>query len=200
MFNEPLHLNLPEGEECFSYYPQFMESEVANSLFNSLKMEINWQHLPIVLFGKKVLQPRLTAWCALDNKSYAYAGLKMSVQDMPDYLYEWMQKIGNQCGETFNSVLLNYYRDGNDSMGWHRDNEPELGNHPTIASLSLGEARQFSIRKYKQHEVKAQLMLQHGSLLVMRNQSQQLFEHALPKSKRMNGPRINLTFRKIITD
>jgi alkylated DNA repair dioxygenase AlkB len=176
-----------------------MSGEEAMALFLQLQRVIHWQHLPIILFGKQVLQPRLTAWCALDNKSYSYAGLKMPLQEMPNCLTECMLRINAHCGEAFNSVLLNYYRNGQDSMGWHRDNEPELGNQPTIASLSLGEARIFRIRKYKQHEVKSQLILEHGSLLVMRHQAQQLFEHALPKTTKSSAPRMNLTFRRIVT-
>lgn len=198
MFNEPIYLKVSDDGNSFEYLPKFIKSPEAERLFSSLQQSIDWQHLPIILFGKKVMQPRLTAWCAIDDKEYVYSGLKMKVQQMPQELYSLLEMVSQHCQTQFNSVLLNNYRDGQDSMGWHRDNEPELGPEPIIASVSLGGERLFKIRKYREHQHKAQLVLEHGSLLVMRPPSQLLFEHALPKVKTVVSPRINLTFRQII--
>jgi alkylated DNA repair dioxygenase AlkB len=112
-------------------------------------------------------------------------------------LLEIKKKVETQIGAEFSHVLLNYYRDGQDSMGWHRDNEAVLGTNPTIASVSFGETREFQIRNYSKKEIKFKISLDHGSLLVMSGSSQHHWEHQIPKTNQPKGPRINLTFRKL---
>jgi len=181
-----------------NYIPNFLDSKEADELFSKLILEIKWDQLPIILFGKKIMQPRLTAWCAIDGQAYTYSGLTLKVNAMTDAMQDLLLLLKSHTGTEFNSVLLNYYRNGMDSMGWHRDNERSLGDQPTIASVSLGATRKFVFRKYLDHTVKSSVYLEHGSLLIMNGNVQQDWEHALPKQPKMNEPRINLTFRNII--
>lgn len=180
------------------YIPDFLDSKAAELLYHKLSVEIDWQQLPITLFGKKILQPRLTAWCALDGQFYTYSGLTMKVNPMTNSILNLLPLLSQNTGCEYNSVLLNQYRNGLDSMGWHRDNERSLGPQPTIASLSLGATRKFVFRKYSSHGIKHTINLKHGSLLIMSGNMQQDWEHALPKQSKVLEPRINLTFRKII--
>ncbi len=172
----------------------WLSDQEAEQLFERLFREVNWQHLSVKMFGKQILQPRLQCW--MGEKNYTYSGLKM----VPEAWHPALLPIVKTLEETFdiaiNSVLINLYRDGKDYMGYHRDNEKELGDEPVICSLSLGQARKFVLRKRDRSE-KREYMLTSGSLLVMRGDTQQEWEHALPKSLRVTEPRINLTFRFI---
>lgn len=177
----------------------FFDPNDARSWFEQLTLEIPWKQEPIRMFGKKVMQPRLTAWVADKGLSYRYSGIEMKPLPWNQPLIEIKMQIQKLLGTKFNSVLLNLYRDGRDSMGWHRDNEPELGRNPLIASVSLGEPRRFLMRLYSNPETKIEFLLNHGSLLVMAGECQTEWEHSIPKSLKINSPRINLTFRRILT-
>jgi alkylated DNA repair dioxygenase AlkB len=184
---------LPPG---FQYFPGFLPLSDSQRLFEQLKHEVKWSSRRIRLFGKEVPEPRLTAWYGEPGAAYTYSGLRLEPEPWVPSLLELRARAEKQCACRFNSVLLNLYRNGQDSMGWHRDNEPELGARPTIASLSLGAERDFRIRPYRgaAHEA-ITLKLENGSLLLMEGESQERFEHSLPKRARVADARINLTWR-----
>lgn len=156
----------------------------------------NWQQHQVFVYGKWHPTPRLTAWQSTAGQSYGYAGLQHPAEPMTAALLAIKIKLENLTNAPFNSVLLNWYRSGADAMGWHADNEPELGKNPVIASLSLGATRQF-VLKHNQLPQKEYFDLHHGSLLVMRGATQHHWKHALPRSKKVLEGRINLTFRHI---
>lgn len=178
------------------FIPTFLNEDIANQLFENLQQTIQWQQGEIVLFGKKHATPRLEAFCADDQKSYGYSGQRLITHEFTKELNKIRQKLTLENGTSFNSVLLNLYRTGNDSNGWHADNEPELGRNPIIASLSLGATRRFDL---KHNTTKEQLSyyLNHGSLLIMGGELQHHWKHQIAKTKKVNEPRINLTFRII---
>ena len=175
--------------------PSFFTTEESDRLMQSLKSSVEWRQEPILIYGKKVMQPRLTAWYGDANASYRYSGIEMKPLPWFPDLALIRDRIRQQTGFEFNSVLLNQYRDGKDSMGWHRDNEPELGKNPVIASVSFGSSRRFLFRKYREHEQKMEITLGHGSLLIMKGETQTYWEHSIPKMLKVSEPRINLTFR-----
>ncbi|WP_026950279.1 alpha-ketoglutarate-dependent dioxygenase AlkB family protein [Algoriphagus mannitolivorans] len=187
---------LPYGGEVY-YYPDFFSREKADGLFLDLEETLSWRQEPIRIFGKMIMQPRLTALYGNPNQEYGYSGISMTPELWTESLFEIKEKIEANSQETFTHVLCNLYRDGQDSMGWHRDNEPILGPEPCIASLTLGAPRVFQLRNYQTKKDKIDLLLQHGSLLIMKGQSQQVWEHQVPKTKKVATPRINLTFRHL---
>lgn len=193
---EPIILNLPDAD--FIYYPNFISKEKADLFFETLKKETPWQHDEITIFGKKILQPRLTALYGNEGKSYGYSNIVMHPHPFTSALTFLKEEIENEIQENFTTVLLNLYRNEKDSNGWHADNEKELGRDPVIASLSFGEERNFQIKHNTKKEAKQSLILQHGSLLVMKNGAQINYKHQIPKATKPKNPRINLTFRKII--
>ena len=167
--------------------------------FEKLKDCIEWKHQKIKLFGHWVLQPRLTAWYGDEGTDYVYSGLKNIPLPWNAPLLDLKEHVEELSQSTFNSVLLNYYRDGQDSMGWHQDNEKALGLNPTIASLSFGASREFHLRhKFDKSVPTVKSYLENESLLIMSGKTQQFWQHQVPKSKKDIGERINLTFRKII--
>ncbi len=188
---------LPFDGEAW-YYPHFLEQKQADHYLTILLDEIAWKQEPIKIFGKEVMQPRLTAWYGDPGKIYSYSGITMIPQPWTAVLGELKQKAESLAQSTFNSALLNLYRDGNDSMGWHRDNERELGTKPVIVSLSLGGPRIFQFRTHLHKDQLKSIELIHGSLLIMKGDTQEKWEHRLPKSKNAKTPRINITFRKIL--
>jgi len=160
-------------------------------LFDQLANEIRWTQNTIRLFGKKHNEPRLTAWF---GPPYRYSGIQWPAAPLPDVISSLLSKIAYETGNEFNSCLVNYYRNGEDSMGWHRDNEPEI-DPMCIASLSLGTPRDFQFRKKGSSELHT-VALPAGSLLIMHD-FQNDWEHAVPKRKKVQTGRINLTFRHI---
>lgn len=181
------------------YDHQFFPPEESDYWLTYLQEQIEWRQEDIRIFGKTIPQPRLTAWYGEEGKSYTYSGLTWE----PLPWTEELQKIRNRIealngGLSFNSVLLNLYRDGKDSMGWHADDEPELGENPVIASVSFGAARRFHLkhRHYPKTD-RLNLELTHGSLLIMSGSTQHFWLHQIPKTAKITGPRINLTFRYI---
>ncbi len=188
---------LPYGGEV-RLYPAFYAKEQADRIFEDLRGGLAWRQEPIWMFGKQVMQPRLTALYGNPNQPYSYSGISMDALPWTSVLDEIKKNIEKFTGCQFTHVLCNFYRDGNDSMGWHRDNEAVLGRNPTIASLTFGVTRVFQLRDYPSKKNKVEVPLSHGSLLIMAGESQHLWEHQLPKTKKVNGPRINLTFRKLL--
>ncbi len=188
---------LPFDGEAY-YHSHFFTTKESEQLFNILKEEIQWRHDPIMLFGKKILQPRLTALYGDPKVQYGYSGIQMTPLPLNDPLLFIKNKIESFTSHEFTHVLLNYYRNGHDSMGWHRDNEKILGFNPVIASVSFGVSRVFHLRNYRDKKLKIEQNLDNGSLLIMKGKSQECWEHQIPKSKKVIRERINLTFRKLI--
>ncbi len=185
-------------EELLDFYPDFLERGLALTLMREFIDTVPWIQQEVRMYGKKMLTPRLTAWYGDTDKTYKYTGTKYDPIPWTTSLKELKTKIETVTAYSFNSVLLNYYRNGNDSVAWHRDNERELGMNPVIASLSLGQTRQFDFRKKDDHRQKYSLELGNGSLLLMKGDLQHNWEHRIPKVADTIGPRINLTFRTIL--
>lgn len=186
--------------ECFSYYPDFVDPDCADHCLDVLWRELRWQQREIVLFGRRVMQPRLVAWYGDPSAVYSYSGLRLEPEPWHGELAGLRDRLEDFTGTRFNSVLANAYRNGSDSMGWHRDDEPELGPEPLIASLSFGAPRRFLVRRSaagRRPGPSEKLTLCHGSLLLMRRGCQDRYQHALPKTRRPVGLRVNLTFREI---
>ena len=198
LFSEPKDPRKPtllrNGE--YIYIPNFYKQEVADGLFTSLKSTIAWKQESMNMYGKEVKFPRLTAWYGDDDKSYSFSGVKLEPLPWTKELLQIKYDIQPLCETSFNSVLLNLYRDGNDSISWHTDAEKELGKSPIIASVNFGAERVFQL-KHMHTQEKIEILLQHGSLLVMMGELQHYWKHQVPKSKKITQPRINLTFRVI---
>ncbi len=182
-----------------SFHPNFYSNEDAIHYLKALQYCIAWRQEPIRMFGKWMLQPRLTALYGDPNVPYGYSGIEMEALPFTKELEQIKNRLQDFTKQEFTHVLCNYYRNGQDSMSWHRDNEAVLGNKPTIASLTFGASRVFQLRPYGKKEPKLSIELSDGSLLLMGGESQQYWEHQLPKTKKVLGPRINLTFRKLIS-
>jgi len=192
---DPLHFTLPDAE--IEYHSNFFDNNRANELFDKLKTEIPWQQDNITVFGKTHPQPRLTALFGNEGKPYSYSNIVMQPNLWNPLLLFIKSEIEEICQENFTTVLLNYYRDGRDSNGWHADNEKELGQNPVIASVSFGAERYFHLRHNTIKEQKLKINLEHGSLLLMKGTTQHFWKHQIPKTTAAIGPRINLTFRII---
>ena len=178
------------------YLPNFLSLTEADYWFTFLKNKVIFQPGDIKLFGKIYAKPRLEAFYAENELTYSYSGKQMKTEPLFNELKELKKRVESISNIEFNAVLINLYRDGMDSNGWHADNEKELGKDPCIASLSLGAERIFEL-KHNQTKKKIKLKLEHGSLLCMMEGSQRFWKHQLPKDKTVDIPRINLTFRKI---
>ena len=174
----------------------FIPQKEADAILQSLIKHINWRQENIRMFGKNIAIPRLTAWYGDQNMNYNYSGINNDPNPWTSELQGLKAKVEQATNATFNSVLLNQYRNGNDSVSWHADNEPELGLNPIIASVNLGATRVFKLRHNITKEV-IKLELTHGSLLVMGGELQHYWQHAVPKTKKVLDTRINLTFRLI---
>ena len=179
------------------YYPDFLSKETSDILYKKLHIDIPWQKYQIKVFGKTYDQPRLTSFHSIGNKNYNYSQIGIKSNFMTEDLKSLLNQIHSKTDYRFNSVLLNLYRDGMDSNGWHSDNEPELGNDPKIASITLGEERFFHLKHRKIKNLKYKILLRHGSLLLMGEKSQTEWLHQIPKTKKKIKPRINLTYRYI---
>ena len=197
ILEKPGEINLPDAELC--YYPELFPTIEADTLLDSLKDEIEWTQNTIRFYGKESLVPRLEAWYGDPGKSYAYSGIHMDPKPWTKELITIKQTIEPLAGVIFNSVLINYYRDGKDRVAWHSDDEKELGKNPVIGSVSLGAERKFKLRHkhYKTNGLKHEIMLRHGSFLLMKGATQHHWMHEIPRTAKPIGPRINLTFRII---
>lgn len=185
---------MPGADVTFA--PAWLDSEAADALLAVLLAELPWEVHRIRMFGRVVDSPRLSAWIGDEDAAYRYSGTRFVPHPWTPVLAALRDHVADACNAGFNSVLANLYRDGSDRMGWHSDDEPELGPEPLIASLSLGAERTFRFRAKAGGEPLA-IDLPHGSLLRMAGSTQRLYKHELPVRKRVAGPRINLTFRWI---
>ena len=189
--------DLPDAE--IEYFPEFFSRK--NSLFflPQLLDTIKWKQNTIKMYGKENPVPRLEAWYGDAGKSYAYSGIRMEPTPWTDELKEIKRSIEAKAAISFNSVLINYYRDGQDRVAWHSDDEKELGQNPVIGSVSFGAERIFKLRhkKYKINNLKQSITLGNGSFLLMKGATQHHWMHEIPRTAKLIGPRINLTFRVI---
>jgi alkylated DNA repair dioxygenase AlkB len=190
-----MNLNLPDSD--IWYYPNFFTTKEANNYFKHLKTDTPWQQDDIKVFGKTYAQPRLTALYANNGKPYSYSNITMQPHEFSDTLAHIKNKIELVAETNFTTCLLNLYRDGKDSNGWHADNEKELGINPIIASVSLGHERFFHLKHRTHKNLKHKILLEHGSLLVMKGETQHHWLHQIPKTAKPIQERINLTFRVI---
>jgi alkylated DNA repair dioxygenase AlkB len=223
LMNEELFWGIEDKENCFFwkpesdyiigthqnswvlYMPKFLPLDIAKHYFDYLhpqKNNIEWQTENIKIFGKSILVPRLVAWYS--DKAYGYSGVvhppqqwNIKLLEIKKQIEEFTQKHFPLIPYNYNSVLLNFYSNGEQYMGYHQDNEKSLGNQPTIASLSLGATRKFTCKHIVRNQ-KVDFNLKHGSLIVFGGDFQTEFTHALPKQKKVNHARINLTFRKVV--
>lgn len=186
----------PEADIDCWLDPNFIDPTTAASYFQSLSQEIAWRQDSIQMYGKKIKVPRLQAFMGDQGIQYSYSGLTLIAEGWHPVVHQIKKQISQFTGVEFNAVLINLYRTGQDSMGWHRDNEPELGPCPVIASLSLGAERRFLLRN--KAGVKREYLLGSGSLFWMGERLQNEWEHSVPKTQKPIKPRINLTFRKIL--
>ena len=182
-----------------SLYKNTFPQRICTTLFNKLYQEIPWSQPQITLFGKTHPIPRQQCWMGDEHASYSYSNLQMKPKPWTDTVTFIKRFVETICNTTFNSVLINLYRDGNDSNGWHSDNEKELGTHPLIASFNLGESRAFKLKNKTTKELYA-YQLDAGDLLIMKKGVQAEWLHTIPKTKKVKQPRINLTFRSIYSE
>ncbi|NJD31443.1 MAG: alpha-ketoglutarate-dependent dioxygenase AlkB [Gammaproteobacteria bacterium] len=176
-------------------WPAAFEPGEASRLFDELRSGIEWQQEEVTIFGRPRLVPRLVAWHGDPDARYTYSGTAHDPLPWTPPLEAIRARLLELTGHSFNAVLLNLYRDGRDGMGWHSDDEPELGRDPVIASVSLGATRRFCMRHRRRKDSRLELPLGHGSLLLMSGPTQHHWLHAVPKTRAPVGERINLTFR-----
>jgi alkylated DNA repair dioxygenase AlkB len=193
--SEPIFIDIPDAE--IIYYPQFYNKEQADIIFAELVKDIPWQQDEIRVYGKIHPQPRLTALFGNEGKPYSYSNIKMQPHPWNLLLQKIKSRVESVSDTNFTTVLLNQYRDGKDSNGWHADNEKELGTNPIIASVSFGAERTFQLKHNSDKDQKKSIILEHGSLLLMKGTTQHFWKHQIPKTAKPIGPRINLTFRVI---
>ena len=187
--------DLPDAE--IIYYPSFFDAPEAENIFKELLDTIPWQQDEIRVYGKVHPQPRLTALFSNDGKSYSYSNITMQPHPWNILLQKIKFKIEEVVDANFSTVLLNLYRDGKDSNGWHADDEKELGENPIIASVSFGAERYFHLKHKHKKDLKQKILLENGSLLIMKGTTQHFWLHQIPKTSKPISPRINLTFRII---
>ena len=193
--SEPIVLHLQDAE--IIYFAHFFDKKEADAIFRQLAKEIPWQQDDIQVFGKIHPQPRLTALFGNEGKPYSYSNIKMQPYPWTLLLQKIKSYVESVSDTNFTTVLLNQYRDGKDSNGWHADNEKELGSNPVIASVSFGAERIFQLKHNSISGLKQNIILEHGSLLLMKGTTQRFWKHQIPKTSKPIGPRINLTFRVI---
>lgn len=199
-WSEPLNaffIRIPDGELIFSesfFTRKFSDRCV--EYFQSYD-NIDWQQDHIKMYGRQIPLPRLTAWFGDEGSDYSYSGIAMKANGWNKALLIIKHRIESVFKDQFNSVLLNWYRNGEDHQGWHADDEQELGENPVIASVNFGETRDFVLRRNDDKSKKLTIPLSHGSLLIMKGEVQSFWQHSVPKRKRVVGSRFNLTFRAI---
>ena len=200
-FFEALHNNTPlvpdMPDATLKYYPNFINPETATQLMAKFKQQIQWRQEQISIYGTTHNMPRLQAWYGDENTHYQYSNLTLQPLAWHQDLLTLKQQCENASNQQFNSVLANLYRNGEDSMGRHSDDEPELGTQPVIASLSFGEQRNLDFY-HKITKQKVRIPLEHGSLLIMSGNTQTHWQHGIAKTKKSLEARINLTYRYIL--
>lgn len=187
---------LPSQGEVYLYPGLFNEGE-STVLYKFLAERINWKQEPVIIAGREIMQPRLTAWYGDEKKAYSYSGITMHPNCWTDELLDIKQRIEAIAEHEFTSALLNFYRDGNDSVGWHRDNEKELGLNPVIGSVSFGAPRIFCLKHTNDKRLQEKILLTNGSFLLMKGATQHNWRHSIPKDPKVTQGRINITFRTI---
>ena len=190
-------LDIEDG--VFEYWPGFLDSKETSLYFAALQSRIHWHTPRVFVYGRWIDSPRQSAWYGDRGAVYRYSGtINEPIPWLPE-LKALRERLNDFCKNQFNSMLANHYRSGNDSMGWHSDDEKELGPEPVIASISLGGVRRFLLRHRRRKDLPThEIMLENGSLLVMRASSQGAWRHSIPKTRRAVAPRINLTYRHIM--
>lgn len=191
----------PSGEVqiqngAYVYLPGFFRKQEADMFFDEFSKNIAWKQEEMKMYGKVIKFPRLTSWYGDSDKPYSFSGITLQPNPWTKELQEIKKRIEPLSDVAFNSVLLNLYRDGSDSISWHTDAEKELGKNPVIASVNFGAERTFQLRHIETKE-RIDIPLTHGSLLIMKGELQHYWHHQIPKSKTVKTPRINLTFRVI---
>ena len=197
LFHEDDIGNLLPSDGTVYYYGKILNSKSASRIFDLLMKNILWKNDEVIIFGKRIITKRKAAWYGDSDYLYTYSNSTKQALPWTEELSWLRQIIEELIGTKFNSCLLNLYHNGNEGMGWHSDDEKSLGKNNTIASLSLGAERKF-LFKHKQTKQIVSLLLEHGSLLVMKEATQSNWLHSLPKSKDLIDSRINLTFRTIL--
>jgi alkylated DNA repair dioxygenase AlkB len=197
LFDTDSELNLLPYDGTVCYYGPVMEPEAAAGYFRLLLQNIAWKNDEAIIFGKHIITKRMAAWYGDTHYTYTYSNTTKVALPWTDELLQLKQIVEQVSGSRFNSCLLNLYHSGEEGMAWHSDDEKSLGVNTTIASLSLGAVRKFSF-KHKTSGQTVSTLLESGSLLVMKDETQTYWWHSLPKSKRIKTARINLTFRTIV--
>jgi alkylated DNA repair dioxygenase AlkB len=195
-FENQNKLCLIDQNGTVDYYPNFLNASHSKQLLKQIMNRELFEQNQIFLFGQKIKVPRLEAYFALNGERYGYSGQDLKVQAFPDYLNALRLQIEQKTEARYNALLINLYRNGQDSNGWHADDEKSLGTNPSIASLSLGAERRFEIRKKTNGPIQ-KIILENGSLLHMHGAFQHHYKHQLPKMPQISGVRLNLTFRWI---
>jgi alkylated DNA repair dioxygenase AlkB len=193
--SKPELIMINNGE--YSYFPSFFSKAISDNYFNILLNDVLWKQEEMIMYGQAVNFPRKTAWYGQKDKKYTFSGITLNPLPWSESLLSIKTSIEAKCNVKFNSVLLNLYNDGADSISWHTDAEKELGVNPVIASISLGATRAFQLKHKDTHE-RINLELENGSLLIMQGELQHYWQHQIPKTKKTIGKRINLTFRNIV--
>lgn len=191
------HKNWLPYEGKVNYYGRIFSPEEADFYLNKLLETIDWRNDEAVIFGKRIITRRKVAWYGEEPYEYTYSNTTKHALPWTRELLDLKARIEMETGETFNSCLLNLYHDGDEGMAWHSDGEADLKKDGSIGSLSFGAERKFAF-KHKKTKEKAELILEHGSLLVMKDTTQTHWLHRLPPTRRITAPRVNLTFRTII--
>lgn len=186
---------LPQAE--LLYLPQWVDAPTGDHWLQALIAETPWTQPQVRLYGRSFAVPRLVAWYGDAQARYRYSGLIHQPLPWTPLLAVVRERVEQQIGKTLNGVLLNLYRDGQDAMGWHSDDEPELGPEPLVVSLNLGATRRFDLRRKGSTRIEHSLELEHGSLLVMSGPTQHHWQHQIARTRKVLTPRLNLTFRQI---
>ncbi|WP_036155262.1 alpha-ketoglutarate-dependent dioxygenase AlkB family protein [Maribacter forsetii] len=187
---------LPKGGTV-NYYGKILTQQEAENYLDKLLNNIVWKNDEAIIFGKKIITKRKVAWYGEKPFEYTYSNTTKLALPWTTELLKLKHKIEQETGETFNSCLLNLYHDGSEGMAWHSDGEKDLKKNGTIASLSFGDERKFAF-KHKKTKEKVELVLEHGSLLIMKDETQTNWLHRLPPTTKSKNPRVNLTFRTIV--
>tara|TARA_B110000459_G_scaffold43210_2_gene47432 strand:- start:12448 stop:13050 length:603 start_codon:yes stop_codon:yes gene_type:complete len=197
LFEDDIEKNWLPKDGTVNYFAKIFNQNEADYFTEKLLTNIEWRNDEAIIFGKKIITKRKVAWYGEKEFEYTYSKITKHALIWTTELLELKKKVEEKTGESFNSCLLNLYHSGNEGMAWHSDNEKNLKSNGSIASLSFGATRKFSF-KHKKSKEKVGIFLEHGSLLVMKGETQRHWLHMLPTSKKIFGPRVNLTFRTII--
>lgn len=191
-------IDLPDAH--VRYRPKWVDAQRADHWLHQLSQQTPWTQPQIKLYGRSIAVPRLVAWYGDTGAAYRYSGLVHDPLPWTPLLTDIRKRVEQEIGELLNGVLLNFYRNGQDAMGWHSDDEPELGVQPLVVSLNLGATRRFDFRRKGASRIEYSLELEHGSLLVMSGPTQHHWQHQIARTRKVATPRINLTFRQIISE